>query len=112
MMNAKPARPHDLRTTTRVSDRVLEEAAKDKRAIALANQLLAESFHVVSIQTETRFQPVVWVHPDVRLAAAVVRDDACYYKHGCDAVGNYRIGQLKRGGAIVQWLERPGYTAW
>lgn len=101
-----------LPTTTRVADRVIEDSAKDKRAIALANQLIAESFHIVAIQTETRFEPVVWVHPDVRLAAAVMRDDACYYKQGHDEGGAFRIGQLKRNGAIVQWIERPGRTPW
>lgn len=98
--------------STRVADRVIEEAAKDRCAIALANRLIAESFHIIGIQTETRFEPVVWVHPDLRLAAAVARDAACYYKQGCDEGGAYRIGQLKRDGAVIQWIERPGRTAW
>ena len=97
---------------TRVTDHFLEVAAKDRSAIWLANQLISEGYTITSIQTDTRFEPVVWVQVDSRLTEAVLRDEACYYRQGRDKHGHYRIGQLKRDGAIVQWTERPGRTIW
>lgn len=98
--------------STRVSDRFLEIAAKDRSAIWLANQLISEGYVITGIQTDTRFEPVVWVQADSRLTEAVTRDAACYYRHGKDDTGHYRIGQLKRDGVVVQWTERPGRTIW
>lgn len=97
--------------TVRVADSVLINAARDRLAIRVANELLAEGYHVTSIQTDTRYKPVIWVDVDVRLAALVAHDHACYYKHGFD-FGPYRVGQYHRDGAVVQWVERPGNTAW
>jgi hypothetical protein len=98
--------------TTRVVDQIIIDAARSGAAIRAANSLLGDGYVVTSIQTETRFVPVIWVAFDMRLPAMVVHDDACYYKSGIDDEGRYRIGQFRRMGCVVQWRERPGTASW
>ena len=99
------ARPHERLA-------IEHEAAKCQSAIRLANQLLAEGYRLLGIQIETRFEPALWVSPDVRLAAAERHGTACYYKQGVDEFGAYRIGQQRREDVLVRWLERPTTTRW
>lgn len=91
---------------------VLDKAARAEAAIQAANTLLGDGYAVTSIQTETRIAPVIWIDFDRRLPKLVEADLACYYRQGIDDQGAYRIGQCRRNGCFVQWLERRRDGTW